>query len=37
MMDISSLLKTDLGNLNDPSLILKNDRLSMCTAPFTSF
>ena len=29
-MDISSLLNTDLGNLNDVSLILQNDdRLSM--------
>ena len=28
-MDISSLLNTDVGKLNDSSLILKNDRLSM--------
>ena len=28
-MDISSLLNTDLGNLNDVSLILQDDRLSM--------
>ena len=28
-MDISSLLNTDLGNLNESSLILKDDRLSM--------
>ena len=28
-MDISSLLNTDVGNLNDSSLILKNDRLYM--------
>ena len=28
-MDISSLLNTDLGNLNDLSLILWDDRLSM--------
>ena len=28
-MNISSLLNTDLGNLNDSSLILQNDRLSM--------
>ena len=28
-MDISSLLDTDLGNLNDSGLILKNARLSM--------
>ena len=28
-MDVSNLLNTDLGNLNYPSLILKNDRLSM--------
>ena len=28
-MDISSLLITDLGNLNKLNLILKNDHLSM--------
>ena len=28
-MDISSLLNTDLGNLNDSNLILKDDHLSM--------
>ena len=28
-MDISSLLNIDLGNLNNSSLILKNDLLSM--------
>ena len=28
-MDISSLLNTDLGNLNDLSLTLWDDRLSM--------
>ena len=29
-MDICSLLNIDLGDLNDSSFILKNDRLSMC-------
>ena len=28
-MDISSLLITDLGNLNNSNLILENDHLSM--------
>ena len=28
-MDISSLLNNDLGNLNDSSLIVYDDRLSM--------
>ena len=28
-MDISSLLKTDLGNVNDSSLILQDDRIPM--------
>ena len=28
-MDISSLLNTDLGNLNDTNFIWKNDRLSL--------
>ena len=30
-------LNTDFGNLNDLSLILKNDRLLMCNTIFTSF
>ena len=30
-MDISRLLNIDLGNLNDLSLILEDDRLSMYT------
>ena len=33
-MDISSLLNTDLGNLNDSSLILKDDCPSMCNANY---
>ena len=28
-MDVSNLLNTDLGNLNDSSLILSDDRFSM--------
>ena len=28
-MDISNLLNTDLGNINNSSLILKDDRLSL--------